>query len=75
MSSFSHAHGRTSQNTNLSSGYKKAIELLIEKGSNVNAVQNERKLSPLHLIAALNISFSGHDNWTEDDRLSNFNFI
>lgn len=53
-------------------GNTKLVELLIENGANVNAVENESKLTPLHLIAAVNILFgNGDDN---EYRSSNWNF-
>lgn len=57
---------------NLSTGHKKVIELLIEKGSNVNAVEKRWNMTPLHLIVLYDSSFSGHEDWTDDDYLSNF---
>lgn len=59
---------------NVSTGHKKAIELLIEKGADVNAAENRWKHTPLHWIALFSSSVHGHENWTEDDRLSNFQF-
>lgn len=53
-------------------GDKKAIELLIEKGANVNAV-DYRNMTPLHYVAFFDILSRGYENWTEDDSLSNFN--
>lgn len=53
-------------------GYKKAIEMFIEKGSNVNAVDN-KKMTPLHYLASLDSSNKGHRNWTEEDNLRKFN--
>lgn len=55
---------------NVSTGYKKAIELLVEKGANVNAVENDKKMTPLHYIALYDPSSQNKD-WTEDDSLSN----
>lgn len=57
----------------LSTGHKKIIEILIEKGANVNAVDNN-KMTPLHYIASYDHR-PNRVNWTEDDRLSNFRFI
>lgn len=54
----------------LSTGYKKAIQLLIGKGSNVNAVDN-KDMTPLHYIALLEPSNVGHRNWPEEDSLGN----
>lgn len=51
-------------------GHKEVIELLIEKGSNVNAVENEYNMTPLHFIAALDSTNFGHENWTDDDYFS-----
>lgn len=56
-------------------GHKKAIERLIEQGSNVNAAENRDGMTPLHYIASFNSSNHNHKDWTEDDRLSNFDFI
>lgn len=56
-------------------GHKKTAELLIEKGSNVIAVENKWKWTPLHYIASIKSSSHAHEDWTEDDRLSNFNFV
>lgn len=47
-------------------GYKKAIELLVEKGANVNDAQNKWKMTPLHYIALYD-----HKDWTDVDNLSN----
>lgn len=57
-----------------STGHKNAIARLIEKGANVNAAENKWKMSPLHYVATLDPSFDGHEHWTEDNSLSNFNF-
>lgn len=54
-------------------GYKKAIELLIEKGSDVNATQKQWSMTPLHLIALFNAASFNH-YWTEDDRISSLDF-
>lgn len=48
-------------------GHKKAIEMLIEKGSNVNAVENNFKMTPLLFVVI-------QDSWNEDDKLSMYNF-
>lgn len=64
--------------------HKRAIELLIEKEANVNAVESRGKMTPLHYIAAFDSSAystysaldsSIHKNWTKNDYLSNSNFI
>lgn len=52
-------------------GYKKTIELLIEKGANVNA-ENKWKWTPLHYVVSLDPLFGGHEDWTDDDYLSKF---
>lgn len=59
----------------VSTGYKKLIELMIEKGADVNAVENKLKLTPLHIIASYQ-SMGGYFDydWNEDDSLSNFPF-
>lgn len=57
----------------LSTGYKTAIELLIEKGSNVRAVDN-KNMTPLHYIALLESSNVGHRNWPEEDTLGKLLF-
>lgn len=54
----------------ISNGYKKAIEMLIEKGADVN-VADKTKTTPLHSIALYDSSFPGYEKWTEDDLLSN----
>lgn len=49
---------------------------MIEHGANVNAVESEWKMTPLHWIAVLNSSSPQHEDWTDDDSLSNlYNFI
>lgn len=48
--------------------------MLIEKGVNVNVVDKD-KMTPLHYIASYEFSTRWYEDWTEDDRLSNFNFI
>lgn len=48
--------------------------MLIEEGANVNVV-DERNRTPLHYIALRDSIHYGHQNWTEDDILSNFHFI
>lgn len=48
--------------------------MLIERGANVNAVDAEKN-TPLHYIAAMDNDFGGHEDWTEDDSLSNSNFL
>lgn len=53
-------------------GHKKAIELLIEKGTNVNAVENRDGMTPLHYIAMVDSSSQSHKDWSEDDQISNF---
>lgn len=59
-------------------GHKKAIEKLIEKGANVNAVESEQHRTPLHYIAYFDFPSSPPKNWTADDSLSwsqcQFNF-
>lgn len=52
-------------------GRRKLIELLIEKGSIVNVVENRWKYTPLHLIASMDTSSLDDYHWTEDDQLSN----
>lgn len=47
--------------------------MLIEKGANVNAV-DYCKITPLHNLVALDTLSHGHEDWTEDDYLSNFQF-
>lgn len=56
----------------ITSGHKKAIELLIEKGANVNAVEKTWNMTPLHFIALFDRERNEFKNWTEDDSLSNF---
>lgn len=57
----------------LSTGYKKAIKLLIEKGANVKAVDS-KNMTPLHFIALLESSNVGHRNWPEEDTLGKLRF-
>lgn len=57
----------------VTTGYKKVIEMLIKKGADVNAVDSE-KMTPLHYVAAMDNDFGGHEDWTEDDSISNFDF-
>lgn len=57
----------------LSTGHKKTIELLIEKGANVNAVENTWSMTPLNLLVARDED-RNQEYWTEDDTLSNSNF-
>lgn len=54
---------------NLFIEHKKAIEMLIERGANVNA-QDAYKTTPLHFIAMIDQRHM-HKNWTIDDSLSN----
>lgn len=60
----------------LSPGYKNTIEMLIEKGANVNAAEEVWHNTPLHFVAMVDSHSPYHDlkNWTEDDSLSNFQF-
>lgn len=62
-------------NCHTKTGHKKAIELMLQKGVNVNAVENRWNLTPLLYIAVFDFSNEGHNDWTEDDRFSNFKFI
>lgn len=39
----------------------------------MNAVEHEWKMTPLHFIAKYNSTHRGHEDWTDDDYLSNFN--
>lgn len=52
-------------------GHKKAIELLIQKGANINAVESISKMTPLHMIAKFDLKNLRSIGWTEDDRLGN----
>lgn len=56
----------------VTSGHKKAIELLIKKGANVNAVENRWKATPLHYIALVEAARYHQNYWTEDDYLRKF---
>lgn len=47
--------------------------MLIERKANVNAVDDEG-CTPLHYVAAMDNEFGGHEDWTEDDSLSNSEF-
>lgn len=58
----------------MSTGHKKVTELLIESGADVNAKENIRKMTALHYIASYDSFDRGHENWTDDDRLSDFQF-
>lgn len=58
----------------ISAGHKKAIEMLILKGANVNVAERKRQMTPLHYIALYDSSFRGYEDWTEDDYLSNYQF-
>lgn len=56
-------------------GYKKLIDLMIEKGADVNAVENKLKLTPLHIVASHQSMRGYYDHeWNDDDSLSNFPF-
>lgn len=57
-----------------STGFKKAIEMLIEKGANINAVEDRWKMTPLHYVARAEAARHHQDHWTEDDYLSKFRF-
>lgn len=57
----------------VNTGYKTIIKLLIEKGANVNALENIYKMTPLHFIVLLDSSKPGHKDWTDNDYLSNSN--
>lgn len=48
--------------------------MLIEKGANVNAVDDGNR-TPLHRIAYAEYPQRDHAGWTEDDYLSKFNFF
>lgn len=50
----------------VSTGYRKAIELLIEKKANVNDTRNKWLMTPLHYIALYD-----QKDWTDADNLSN----
>lgn len=63
-------------------GHRKEIEMLIEKGADVNAVSkslststNAPKMTPLHYLASHDAKKTAHEHWTDDDNLSNFNLI
>lgn len=47
--------------------------MLIEKGANVNAV-DRWNMTPLHYIVLFDSEERGHENWTDDDYLSKFQF-
>lgn len=57
----------------LSTGHKNAIEMLIEKGADVNAVENTWKMTPLHFLVIYD-QRRNRAHWTEDDTLSNLQF-
>lgn len=57
----------------LSTGLKKLIELLIEKGANVNAKDGMQQ-TPLHYITKLGLLRRRRKNWTRNDNLSNSQF-
>lgn len=48
----------------LSTGHKRTIELLLEKGAHINAVENNWQMTPLHFLVVL-------ADWNEDDKLRN----
>lgn len=58
----------------IKTGFKKSIEKLIEKGANVNAVDDSFNMTPLHFIAVVDSSRSKYPNWTDEDGLSKFPF-
>lgn len=69
-------YGRTFLHFAISGAHKKAIEMLVERGLNVNA-KDIKKMTPLHYIAYYNAERrdrEGQENWTEDDDLSNVHF-
>lgn len=57
----------------VNTGHKKAIEMLIDNGSDINAGDIDN-MTPLHYIVSYDSSKRGHSSWTEDDYLSKFTF-
>lgn len=50
--------------------------MLIEKGANVNATEPQWNMTALHWIVVLQpaVDVPGHEDWSEDDYLSNPRF-
>lgn len=46
--------------------------MLIQKGVNVNAANNDGKMTPLHLLVLFDSLRLYSANWTEEDSLSKF---
>lgn len=47
---------------------------MIEKGANVNAANHKWQMTPLHYLALVDFALFRPSNWTDADRLGNFNF-
>lgn len=63
--------GQTALHKAILGGHKIAIELLVERGANINAKEKIRNMTPLHYMAIIDSSsFHSHKNWSEDDRIS-----
>lgn len=58
----------------LGTGHKKSIEMLIENGANVKC-HDKWNMTPLHYIAIMDFTKGANDDWTEEDSLSNFEYI
>lgn len=54
-------------------GFKRSIELLVEKGANVNAASKRTKMTPLLIL--LDSDQDRWVEWTSDDTISKLNFI
>lgn len=63
--------GQTALHKAILRGHKQAIELLVKRGANVNAKEQNRNMTPLHYMAIVDSpAFFGHKNWSEDERIS-----
>lgn len=53
-------------------GRKRAVEFLIKKGENVNAVESTNDWTPTQYLEAMDDDLGDRENWSKSDSLGEF---